>query len=151
MQFFTRAWANHELTEEASDAVCAAYARHMASLELPPAVAELAALYVHDAYILDVKHLSRSGELRLRLRCGDLQRGYCDAWLHFTGVTIDPAHAAVLFDARRAADVEILHDEVDRSGHAYEYRLLLYPEGEVTFMFEQVSISRQPVAGRHAN
>lgn len=66
-------------------------------------------------------------------------------------MTIPPAHAAALVEARRPAGFEILYDEVDRAGAgAFEYRLLLDPAGEVAFQFRDVAVVRRAVADRQA-
>jgi hypothetical protein len=71
--------------------------------------------------------------------------------LTFTGATIRPADAAALARTRRPADVEVLHEEVDRADNGtYEYRLLLDPAGAVSIHFADVSVVRKPVADRRA-
>jgi hypothetical protein len=151
LKFFTRGWAHGAMTDEDAEAIAPAYRLHLEAIDLPQAVQDLATLNPHDAYILDVEHEPQISLLRLRLRCGDLQAGYFDALLCFSGVTIAPAHAATLAEARRPAKIEILYDEVDRAeSGAFEYRLLLHPVGEAAFQFKDVEIARIPVADRRA-
>jgi hypothetical protein len=126
-----------------------AYQRHLQTLDLPRAVRDLAFLNPHDAYILDVEYDPSAHLLRLRLRCGDLQVGYFDAVLDFSGVIIHPDHLARLIEASRPAKFEVLYDEVDRSSaDLFDYRLLLHPVFEIAFQFTDIDIARQPVMDR---
>src|SRR5258706_1630316 len=131
MRFFTREWLRGELTDEAFDAVPEAYRLHVASLRLPQHVTVLAQADLHDAYVLVVTEELHLARVRLRLRCGDLQRGYADVNIDYSGAAID---AASLSRLRRAAEVprdEVLYDEVDRIGQSYEHRLILASHAEV--------------------
>lgn len=148
MKFFTRAWCNGELSNETAAAVPDDYFRYIASLRLPAMIAALAELNPHDAYILKVENQQEDSELTLRLRCGDLQKGYSDVILRFSRVCVDSATMETLRHALRPANVEVLYDEVDRSGEFFEYRLLLHPGGEARIRFQQVSITRNPAANR---
>lgn len=151
MKFFTRDWCQGKMTDEEAEAVIPTYQRHLDKLDLPESIRELAGLNPHDAYILDTEHEPREGTLRLRLRCGDLQIGYFDATLAFTHAILTSVDAATLVRARYPAKFEILYDEVDKvASAAFEYRLLLYPTGEVSIGFNQVAIARRPVADRQA-
>ena len=151
MKFFTRDWADGDMTDAEADAVAPAYWHHVGALDLPTPVRALADLNTHDASVLDVALHPAANTLRLRLRCGDQQTGYFDAMLTFTGATIRPADAATLERARRPANVEVLYDEVDRAdGRTFEYRLLLYPAGEVSIRFTDVAILRKPAVDRRA-
>jgi hypothetical protein len=150
MKFFTRAWANGELTIEQSAAIPEAYWRYLATLQLPPAIAALSKVNTHDAYILSVDHQPARSLLTLRLRCGDLQRGYSDVTLAFSHIVADPATMVTLRGAVRPASTEVLYDEIDRSGECFDYRLLLYPDGEASIQFRQVTIVERPVVDRHS-
>ena len=151
MKFFTRAWTQGNMTDDKANAVAPAYWRRVEMLDLPRSVRDLATLNPHDAHILHVEHDQSAGTLCLRLRCGDLQAGYFDAALNFSGVIIRPAHLATLVKAMRPAPFEILYDEVDRANAtAFEYRLLLHSALEVVLQFRDVAVARQRVANRHA-
>jgi hypothetical protein len=137
------------MTDDEADTVPPAYQCHLQTLNLPPSVQDLSSLNPHDAHILDVQHEPSVHVLRLRLRCGDLQVGYFDALLIFSGVIIQSDHLARLIEAKRPAKFEILYDEVDRSrADRFEYRLLLDPAFEVEFQFTDIDIVRQPVMDR---
>lgn len=151
MKFFTRDWCQGNLTDDEVQAVIFDYQRHLDTCDLPESVRALAHLNPHDAYVLNFEHKPREGTLRLRLRCGDLQRGYFDAVLDFAEAILAPKDAETLVLARYPAAYEILYDEVDRVGSdAFEYRLLLDPTGEVAIRFSRVAIDRRPVADRRA-
>jgi hypothetical protein len=149
MKFFTRQWANNDMTEEETETIPAAYFRHLEAIDLPRPVLDLASINPHDAYVLEVEYTSSDRTLHLLLRCGDLQAGYFDALLNFSNAEIEPPDLASLINARRPAKFEILYDEVDRVDKTmFEYRLLLHPVGEVTIRFQNVAIDRRPVADR---
>jgi len=150
MKFFTRAWTRGEMTEEQAAAVPGAYWRHVASLHLPPTIAALSELNPHDAFVLGVDHEPEYSRITLRLRCGDLQRGYSDVSLAFSDVTVDLASLDSLRCAVRPARVEVLYDEVDRLGDCFEYRLLLHAVGEASILFRQVELTEQFVTDREA-
>jgi hypothetical protein len=150
MKFFTRAWANGEMTDDQFEAVREAYWQYVATLQLPPMIAALSKLNTHDAYVLGVDYQPERSHLTLRLRCGDRQRGYSDVILTFSQVTVDPAALDTLRRSLRPAAVEVLYDEVDRSRKSFDYRLLLHPDGEVNIQFEQVDITERRVADRQA-
>jgi len=149
LKFFTRSWAQGDMTDDERLAVGKAYQKRLEAINLPSPVGDLAALNPHDGYILDVAYEPIATILRLRLRCGDLQVGYFDAFLNFSGVTIQPDHLGMLIEARRPADFEVLYDEVDRNeADTFEYRLLLHPSFEVAFQFKGIVISQQPTGNR---
>jgi hypothetical protein len=150
MKFFTRAWINGEVTDEPSAALPSAYWRYLATLRLPPTIVALSKLNPHDAYVLAVDYQPERSLLTLRLRCGDLQRGYSDVTIAFSDVTVDLATLDTLRRAARPAPVEVLYDEIDRSGDYFDYRLLLYPDGEATIQFRQVDVTEHAVADREA-
>jgi hypothetical protein len=157
MKFFTRAWATGELTDEEYAKVPDAYWKYLAALHLPPAVAAFSKINVHDAHILAVDHQPEHSLLTLRLRCGDLQRGYSDITLVFSQVTVDLGTVDTLRRAVRPACVEVLHDEivevlydeVDFLAERFDYRMLFYPDGEVSVQFGKVDIIERPVEDRY--
>jgi hypothetical protein len=150
MKFFTRAWTTGELTDEEHAGMPDAYWRYLATLQLPPAIAALSKVNVHDAFVLAIDHQPAHSLLTLRLRCGDLQRGYSDVTLAFSHVTVDLATLDTLRRAVRPADVEVLYDEIGRSDDRFEYRLLMYPNGEMNIQFRRVEVTERPVASRNA-
>ncbi len=150
MKLFTRAWIKGEMTDEQAAALMDAYWRYLDTLGLPPTMVALSKLNPHDALVLAVDYEPERSQLALRLRCGDLQRGYSDVTLVFSGVTVDTATLDTLRRSLRPARAEVLYDEVDRSGNYFDYRLLFYPEGEASIQFRQVDITGQSVTDREA-
>src|SRR5262249_29728219 len=150
MKFFTRSWINGEMPDDRAAVVPDDYWRYLAALKLPPSIETLSKVNPHDAYVLDVENPPDRSRLTLRLRCGDLQRGYSDVTLAFSQVTVDYMALDTLCRAVRPACVEVLYDEVDRSGECFEYRLILYPPGEVTILFQQVVVTERLVPEREA-
>lgn len=151
MKFFTRAWANGELSDEATQAIGPAYRDYLDSLNLSPHLRELADLNSHDGYILNVNYDEAANSLKLRLRCGDLQVGYFDATLVFADAVIPPNDVELLRQATRPNDAEILYDEVDVLGrNKFEYRMLLWPDGEAAIRFRDVSLNIQNVLTRES-
>jgi hypothetical protein len=84
------------------------------------------------------------------LRCGDVQRGYHDLAITFSGVTVDDAAMRALRQVTQSAEAEVLYDEVDRAGSDFEYRLLLFPEGDVSIVFRDVALQQTPKPDRYA-
>src|SRR5262249_36247260 len=150
MKFFTRPWVNGEMDDEQAAALPEAYRHYLTALDLPTPIVALSKVNPHDAYLVALEHDPEHSQLTLRLRCGDLQRGYSDVTLAFSQVTVDRAALDTPRRAVRPASVEVLYDEVDRSGECFEYRLLLYPDGEVGLQFQWVDIAERPVADREA-
>jgi hypothetical protein len=150
MKFFTQAWISGEMTEAQAATVPETYRCYLAALHLPPAIAALSQVNPHDAYLLGLEDQPQRSRLSLRLRCGDLQRGYSDVFLAFSDVKVDATSLDTLRRAVRPSRMEVLYDEVDRAGDCYDYRLVFFPDGEVSILFRQVEITEQPVADREA-
>ena len=150
MKFFTRAWASGELPDEQDAAVPKAYWSYLATLDLPAAVTALSHVNPHDAWLLGVEHEPARARLALRLRCGDLQAGYSDVRITFSGANVSWPALNLLRRSVRPTGVEVQYDEVDRAGDQFEYRLSFWPAGEVSVLFQDVAISKHPVADREA-
>ena len=110
MKFYTRGWATGELTDEQFGAVSADYWRHIAALQLPPTIAALSAVNLHDARVLAVDFRPERSLVTLRLRCGDLQRGYSNVTLAYSHVALDFAALNTLRLAANAPRAEVLYD-----------------------------------------
>jgi hypothetical protein len=150
MKFFTRAWVNGEMADDQAAALPDAYWHYLTALDLPTPIVALSKVNPHDGYLMALEHDPEHSRLIVRLRCGDLQRGYSDVTLAFSQVAVDPATLETLRRSVRPASVEVLYDEVDRSGECFEYRLLLDPDGEVSIQFKEVDLAERPVADREA-
>jgi len=150
MRFFTKEWLSGELTDEAFEAVPTEYRLHLAALRLPHDVLALAEVDNHDGLVLDVEYEPQPKKLMLRLRCGDLQRGYCDLTISYSDAALDAASLAVLREAVRNPKDELLYDEVDRVGDRFEHRFILSSHKEACVRFAAVAVSTHPVGGREA-
>ena len=148
MKFFTRAWHSGEMTDVRAEQVREEYQQHLAVLNLPASIASLARNNVHDAHVLNVRQNPDHTTISLCLRCGDLQRGYSDITIVFKAATVDGDSFNTLQTASQSASVEVLYDEIDRAGGGFEYRLLLYPDGEANLKFKDVEIVERPVGHR---
>lgn len=148
MQFFTKEWLTGELSDAAFEARPAAYRLHLASLQLPPDVLAITELDNHDALILDAEYEPSSAELALRLRCGDLQRGYFDLYLKYQGALLDSVSLSTLHRAMLLPRDEVLYDEVDRVGDRFVHRCMLASHHEIAVTFSTVAVTSKPVASR---
>jgi nicotinic acid phosphoribosyltransferase len=151
MRFFTLKWLRGELTDAEFEVVSEAYLRHLSSLQLPADVRSLSEISLHDGRVLNVSHEPQVSRLALRVRCGDLQRGYSDVHLVYSDSVIDAASVARLQHAATPPADEVLYDEVDRVDDRFEHRLILASHQEVRVSFEAVRVMLQPVEGREAN
>ena len=154
MRFFTRAWCNGELTEEESDAVFGVYRRHLAAIAslVPSGVLELSQQSsLHDALFKTVQFDQINRQLFLRLRCGELQYGYYDLSLHYTGATVIDRTPYGLSGLVAVAGVEVLYHEIDvTEAGRFEQRMILWPSGEFAANCEHFAFSFVPVASRDA-
>ena len=75
MEYFTRAWALGDLSDEEFEKVEERYRTYLGSLDQGGPVFRFAtSVSLNDAYVDGLKH--SEGALSLRLLTGDLQRGY---------------------------------------------------------------------------
>jgi hypothetical protein len=152
MKFFTRAWAVGELSDAESNEIIAAYERHLDDVvpSLPASIRCLAReLTLHDGLVRRVIYDRAGRELRMELRCGDLQIGYFDLDLWYLGAILDHADVAALQSAARDTKTEVWYDEVDLSGDgAFLHRVLFYPGRECEIMFRSLGLRLIPRADR---
>ena len=150
MRFFTREWLSGELTDAAFDAVPAAYRLYLATLRLPPDVLALSEVDLHDGLMLDIKYAPESEQLHLYLRCGDLQQGYFDLYINYSGACLDDPSLSILRHAMQAPKAEFLYDEVDRAGDHFEHQFILSSRDEACVSFTTVTVSSHFVRSRSA-
>lgn len=146
MEYFTRAWASGRLSDEACEQVQVAYEQHLSALlpKMPKSIAALAnEVNLHDGLIGEVIVNSKARRVTMELRCGDVQTGYSDLTLSYSGVRFEKLNLATL--ARRARDrrTELLCDEVDvdESGD-YVHRILFWPKDELSIAFSGLQIAQ---------
>jgi hypothetical protein len=147
MRFFTKEWLSGELTDAAFDAVPTAYHLHLAMLQLPLDVSTLTTVDIHDAVLLAIQHEPQSAQLTLLFRCGDLQRGYFNLNIKYSGVVLDEETLSVVYKAMQTQD-EFLYDEVDRLDDHFEHRFILSSHNEVRVSFATVTVDSYPVECR---
>lgn len=152
MEYFTRAWALGDLSEEQEAKIERSYRAYIDALDHGSAVWRLATTVgLHDAFVDRV--ITDSGDIRLRLLTGDLQRGY---W--HTEITYKNAHVVFGHDALSQAvlnrPTEIWYDEFATLETAMVHRLLLVQaneiedRGEVHIQFASLEFSETPADGR---
>jgi hypothetical protein len=141
MRFFTREWPSGLLSEELWRSVSVQYDRHFRNFlpKLPETIAQLGTtISIHDGLIQSAAVDQRTKELHLLLRCGDLQVGYYDLNLHYSGVQFGSLDLATLAAVARDSQVECLHDELDMDENSvYVHRILFTPTGEITIRAEK--------------
>lgn len=154
MKFFTPAWHSGALDSKGPDTVFDDYRRHLAPLlpSLPPDVQTLASTNLHDGLLF---HLVTNGDaLQLSLRCGDLQVGYFDLALDYSGVLPSAEFKETLEEiapvtSRRAAKrntrcSEALYSEIDVDGEWIVHRILFIAGNsyqELTVRFKDLALS----------
>lgn len=152
MEFFTRAWALGELSDEEFESVQKRYRDFIESLDENEPVRQFAAnVSLNDAY-LDRLAFS-DGALSLRLLTGDLQRGYWHTLIRYRGGNIVQGRDA-LERALIVRPTEIWYDEFSANSLRMVHRFLLVKpdttedRGEVHIEFDRFSFSQTRAAGR---
>jgi hypothetical protein len=154
MRFFTKEWLTGALPDADFDTAPKAYQQYLATLQLPSDAIALSRADIHDALVLDVKFDPSRRHLVLRLRSGDLQRGYSDIHIAYSEAAIDSVSLGHLRQVMQPPRKELLQDEVDRIERRLEHRLIFENQTiprsftEVSVLFAAVAIHSQPVRGR---
>ena len=144
MKYFSRAWASGEIDPEEAEKIRRAYWDHVDRL-LPRCSEEVAELAIsvnlHDAILRHVFVDREAEKLRIELICGDLQAGYRDIDLSYSGLPRDEPMLAILKERARDRQSAILYDEVDMDEQdRFVHRILFWPEGEIAIGFTTVAI-----------
>lgn len=152
MDYFSRAWALGDLSDDEAEGVEARYRDYIGSLDPEGAVRRFAeTVGLNDAY---VDRLDKTdGALTLRLLTGDLQRGYGFTSIRYEGGDVVEGREA-LERAVAVRPTEIWYDEFSsapspvRMVHRF---LLVAPgamedRGEVHIAFDGFSFSQVPAA-----
>ncbi|HXE58829.1 MAG TPA: hypothetical protein VNK43_12580 [Gemmatimonadales bacterium] len=152
MQFFTPEWHEADLPQAETDAVFAAYDRHLEAIwpRLHATVRVLANdLVLQDALIRRVVLDRGEREFRLELRAGDDHAGYFDADLTYLGAVVDAADVARFAAAARDPETELLYDELDLGDQdTFVHRLLFWPYRECEVLFSALALRVAPRADR---
>jgi hypothetical protein len=146
MKYFTREWASGDLSDEQCEEVQASYRRHIESLlpRLPASVVELEKqVSLHDGLVRRVVVDLPARQLTMELRCGDLQVGYRDVDLIYSGVEFATLDLTELASVARDRQTELLYDEFDvDEDRNYIHRILFAPAGEISVKFGSLCLNQ---------
>jgi hypothetical protein len=149
VRYFTRGWANGELTDEEENAACRAYEARVAEITplLPPSmVCLLRGASLHDAIIESVQWTPSRAELRLELVGDDASEvGYQTVELTYRGAMLGAARIASLRNVASNREACILYQEIDIADEGVlTHRLLFWPNEEVTIDFRELDYACAP-------
>lgn len=152
MEYFTRAWAIGELSDDEWDKVLPAYQAYIDTLDHNSAVWRFATTVGLNDAIFDRMDIG-SGDVRLQLLTGNLQRGY-----FHTAITYRNANVTIGQDALAQAvenpTTEIWYDEFSGCTSGMVHRFLLVEtggtedRGEVHITFTSFEFCETPAPGR---
>lgn len=152
MEYFTRAWAIGELSDEEYDRVLPAYNAYIDALDHNTAVWRFATTVgLNDAFVdrADIE----SGDVRLRLLTGDLQRGYWHTEITYRNARVTFGQDA-LTQAMANPTTEIWYDEFSGFASEMAHRFLFVKtggtedRGEVHIEFTGFEYSETPAQDR---
>jgi len=146
MRFFTRNVVSGKMADVEVDRVYSAYKQHIGAIvdTSPEDIAELAQTNLHDGLIRRVVVDHGTHKLLLALRCGDLQAGYIDVDIRYSGITLTPQQSQVLLHRTYDRRTEILADEIDIfSNGRFVHRLIFWPDEELEIVFSGLNITKQ--------
>jgi hypothetical protein len=147
MNYFTPEWHRSDLDEHPGKK----YREHIVSMlrRWPPPVRWLAnSVSLHDGHIREFSWNLNEATLFLRLRCGDLQVGYFDLDLHYSGVLFSPLDWGSLLTLNANNGSNALYDEMDEEAGRFVHRILFIASRRVRSSHRyrasrQVRISRR--------
>jgi hypothetical protein len=146
MRYFTRGWANGELSDEEEDSTPKAYWKHIEGLlpTVPAAVARLAKTNLHDGLIARVRLDRRRKTLVLVLIVrNDGDRSCSEITLNYAGVAMSDRYVETLTARARDRESCVLYDEIDSEPDgSYVHRFLFWPEGEISVWFRKFSLKK---------
>ena len=150
MRYFTRGWANGELTDDEGDCVRKAYATRLEEIasKLPSSMARLRqGVSLHDALIESVRWRPSAAELHVTLVAGTSEVGYETIDLTYRGAMLGRRRIESLRNAACNREACVLYHEIDIADddRTLAHRLLFWPNEEVTIEFlelEYASASR---------
>lgn len=157
MNYFTPEWHSGDIDEHPGKA----YEEYLAPLlpQWPSDVRILAnSISLHDGLIHELLWNTEEATLFLCLRCGDLQIGYFDLDLHYSGVLFSLPALESLAALKTDKVGEALYDEMDEEDRLFVHRILFISrekikEGwfeyyEVAIRFEQLRLVTTPRENR---
>jgi hypothetical protein len=146
MKFFTPEWASGQLSDDEFDAAPSQYSVHLANLQLPGEAEALSRTNLHDALVVAVR--SSADALALVLVTGDLQRGYFETTIIYTGSERSSVTLSLLERSVGNTEVEVIADEVDRGEGHFLHRLLFSSLDQAEVRFSSVSLAHLPRRSR---
>ncbi len=152
MEYFTRAWALGDLSDEEFERVETRYNDLLGSLDESGPVRQFAnTISLNDAYLDSLEY--SDGEISLRLLTGDLQRGYWHTVIHYGGGSV--VHGLEALERGIVVrPTEIWYDEFSTGSPRMAHRFLLVKpgttedRGEVHIEFDAFSFAETRAAGR---
>lgn len=139
MKYFTQEWASGVLPDEEWQNIPLKYEQHLHSIldRLPESIKELANnTNLHDGLIRRILVNRKNKTIAIELRCGDLQCGYFDIDMEYSGVNFETADLVNLAKIARDRNTELLYDEVDIGENGnYVHRILFHPLNEISIIF----------------
>ena len=123
MNYFTSEWHRGYVEEHPGKK----YREHLLPLlrRWPTPVRMLAnSISLHDGFIRNFVWDTQESTLFLRLRCGDLQVGYFDLDLHYSGVLFSQLDWTSLTALSANKNSSALYDEVDEEDGRFVHRIL---------------------------
>jgi hypothetical protein len=147
VRYFTRGWANGELTEDEGESVRQGYRARLAEIasRLPSAMTRLRDVSVHDALIESVRWRPSASELRLTLIAGTLETGYLALHLTYRGAMLGEHRIDSLRNAACEKEACVLYQEIDiEDDGTLVHRLLFWPRDEVTLDFRELEFACTP-------
>ena len=123
MNYFTLEWLHSDADEHPGKK----YREHLIPLlkQWPTPVRMLAnSISLHDGLIRELSWDTQKATLFLRLRCGDLQVGYFDLDLRYSGVHFSPLNWGNLLAVSINKTSNALYDEVDEEDGRFVHRIL---------------------------
>lgn len=152
MEYFTRAWAVGELSDEEFETVLPAYQAYIDALDHDSTVWRFATtIGLNDAFVDRMD--AEAGDVRLRLLTGDLQRGYWHTELTYRNARVVHGQDALL-RAVESRPTEIWYDEFSGTMPNMVHRFLLVQangvedRGEVHIEFTDFDFSESPAPNR---
>jgi hypothetical protein len=152
MKFFTKSFYTGRLTEKEFANKIIQYQENLHSID--PFITDeikkfIKEVNVHDALTKKICINRNPGDLRLELRCGDLQVGYYDVHVSFKEVKISDVVINRWREILNDKDVEILADEINLTEKGkFSYGLIFSSYKDICFEFENLKFIKNGCKGR---
>lgn len=152
MQYFNEYWLSPDITDEESNKISRSYWEYIQENKyLFPAGLQVIAVEtsLHDGLFVETEVSQSEGRIKISLIVGDLQKGYEDLVIEYSGIDFSKFDLAFFKTLASSSETKFLYDEVENLGNQiYEHRISFCPEGELTFQFSEVEVKRFPRSNR---